>query len=206
MIFSCYAYSHKTNLQLNYKDAKEIVIRGIITPGIGQEYIQALQDANKGQIVYLYIKSCGGVVPEGNKIIQAMLQSKAKKIIEIVDYAESLAAILPLFADVVYLRPDVILMYHLPRTNADTIALPTSSNKHFRNIANKVINWMEVKKTIFSNQQWKRFKLGKDVFITGDTFLHRISSAKLAPPMPATQYAPWKIMKCNPDYRMISEE
>ncbi len=185
---------------------KEIVIRGIIDKDIGKNFIEALNNAKRNDQIYLYVKSCGGSIKEGVKIIDAMRNSAAQITVEIVDYAESLAAIIALFADQVYMSPDVIIMYHLPRTNNGKIAFLNSRNLNHRAMAEIVVNWILTKKNIMSEEQWSRFMKGGNIFITGDTFISRVEEATISPPIYGERYEPWRVIKCNPDYRYRSEE
>ncbi|NQY43413.1 MAG: ATP-dependent Clp protease proteolytic subunit [Legionellales bacterium] len=186
--------------------SNEVIIKGIIDKDIGNEFIRKLEKANENEKVYLYIKSCGGSLKEGLKIIEAMKNSKAEIIVEIVDYVESLAAIIALFADKVYIRPDAIIMFHLPRTNNGVVASLNSNNLRHRELATIVVNWILTKKQVMSVSQWERFMSGEDIFITGDTFIQRIKEATKAMPISGESYESWRIIKCNPDYRYRSEE
>jgi ATP-dependent protease ClpP protease subunit len=182
----------------------EIVIRGIIDNGIGNNLVVKLKQASKQDTLYLYIKSCGGTVAEGAKIIEAMLMTEARVIVEVVDYVESIAAVIILFADQIYIRPDAIVMYHLPRTSAGIITYIDSADPHHSMMANMVIEWIKRKEEVLSKTQWSRFMAGEDVFISGDTLISRIAEAKKSLPITGERYEPWRIIRCNPDYRNTS--
>lgn len=77
-----------------------------------KELIAALKTANPGDGIKLLINCPGGLCDVGMVIVQAMQQSEATVVCEVVYPSHSMGAIIALAGDYLLMRPHAFLMFH----------------------------------------------------------------------------------------------
>ena len=75
-------------------------------------YFEVLEKAREQDDIIFYFNSGGGSVSTLNLFINAMRRCKSKRIVAVVNYAASAAALLALFCDEIILNTDSTLMLH----------------------------------------------------------------------------------------------
>lgn len=75
-------------------------------------YFEVLEKAREQDDIVFYFNSGGGSVSTLNLFINAMRRCKSKRIVAVVNYAASAAALLALFCDEIILNTDSTLMLH----------------------------------------------------------------------------------------------
>lgn len=102
--------------QFKGPDIVHVELKDVIDSDSIIPVVDVLNAAKPTQTIVIHIDSPGGYISDGVKIIKAIKRSAAKEIITIAEQdTASMAAIILMYGDKIYVKPGAEVLFHMPR-------------------------------------------------------------------------------------------
>lgn len=136
-------------------------------------YFEVLEKAREQDDIIFYFNSGGGSVSTLNLFINAIRRCKSKRVIAVVNYAASAAALLALFCDEIILNTDSTLMLH----DFSTIVFGKSQEvesdfQHTKESIHKLMKF--ICKKVLTDEEIEQMFNGKDFYFNEKQVMERL--------------------------------
>ncbi len=136
-----------------------------------------IYEAKEGDTLYLNIGGPGGSVFHGMILLEALLETKARKVCKAEGMAASMSAIYLLACDELQAADTVRIMFHLPY-RVDDVGKPMRTD-HSREMGLELAQALGLDK-ILPSRMYLQYVAGRDVYIRGDYFAALFNAYKEA--------------------------
>lgn len=136
-------------------------------------YFEVLEKAREQDDIIFYFNSGGGCVSTLNLFINAIRRCKSKRVIAVVNYAASAAALLALFCDEIILNTDSTLMLH----DFSTLVFGKSQEiesdfQHSKESIHKLMRF--ICKKVLTDEEIEQMFNGKDFYFNEKQVMERL--------------------------------
>ena len=136
-------------------------------------YFEVLEKAREQDDIIFYFNSSGGSVSTLNLFINAMRRCKSKRIVAVVNYAASAAALLALFCDEIILNTDSTLMLHDFSTLVYGKSQEIESDfQHSKESIHKLMRF--ICKKVLTDEEIEQMFNGKDFYFNEKQVMERL--------------------------------
>ena len=136
-------------------------------------YFEVLEKAREQDDIVFYFNSGGGCVSTLNLFINAIRRCKSKRIIAVVNYAASAAALLALFCDEMILNTDSTLMLHDFSTFVFGKSQEIESDfQHSKESIHKLMRF--ICKKVLTDEEIEQMFNGKDFYFNEKQVMERL--------------------------------